>query len=105
MRQYGSICFRHDGPVEAFGDTATHDPLEFLLGEIEMLRELLDRIRPRQPVTEQTRAVLAEVDGRRDVAAISAALAERYAAPVEMIQSDVIEFLDDMAARRLVEVA
>ncbi len=50
-------------------------------------------------------AVLAEVDGRRDVAAISAALAERYAAPVEMIQSDVIEFLDDMAARRLVEVA
>ena len=50
-------------------------------------------------------AVLTEVDGRRDVAAISAALAERYAAPVEMIQSDVIEFLDDMAARRLVEVA
>ena len=49
--------------------------------------------------------MLAEVDGRRDVAAISAALAERYAAPVEMIQSDVIEFLDDMAARRLVEVA
>ena len=50
-------------------------------------------------------AVLAEVDGRRDIAAISEALAERYAAPVEMIQSDVIEFLDDMAARRLVEVA
>lgn len=50
-------------------------------------------------------AVLAEVDGRRDVAAISAALAERYAAPVEMIEADVIEFLDDMAARRLVEVA
>ena len=50
-------------------------------------------------------AVLAEVDGRRDIAAISEALAERYAAPVEMIQSDVIEFLDGMAARRLVEVA
>lgn len=48
-------------------------------------------------------AVLAEVDGLRDIAAISAALAERYAAPVDMIQADVIEFLDDMAARRLVE--
>ena len=50
-------------------------------------------------------AVLAEVDGTRDIAAISAALADRYAAPVEMIEADVIEFLDDMAARRLVEVA
>lgn len=49
-------------------------------------------------------AVLAEVDGLRDIAAISAALADRYAAPVDMIQSDVIEFLEDMAARRLVEV-
>ena len=48
-------------------------------------------------------AVLVEVDGRRDIATISAALAERYAAPVEMIEADVIEFLDDMAARRLVE--
>ena len=49
-------------------------------------------------------AVLAEVDGKRDIATISAALAERYVAPVEMIEADVIEFLDDMAARRLVEV-
>ena len=39
------------------------------------------------------------------LAAISAALADRYAAPVEMIEADVIEFLDDMAARRLVEIA
>ncbi|MBV0892079.1 pyrroloquinoline quinone biosynthesis peptide chaperone PqqD [Paracoccus sp. Z118] len=48
-------------------------------------------------------AVLAEVDGQRDIATISAALAERYAAPVEMIEGDVIEFLNDMALRRLVE--
>lgn len=52
---------------------------------------------------EVGQAVLAEVDGTRDIARISAALAERYAAPVEMIEADVIEFLDDMAARRLVE--
>lgn len=50
-------------------------------------------------------AVLAEVDGHRDIAAISAGLAQRYDAPVEMIQADVIEFLDDMASRRLVERA
>lgn len=49
-------------------------------------------------------AVLAEVDGARDIATISAALAERYAAPVEVIQADVIEFLGNMAAQRLVEV-
>ena len=48
-------------------------------------------------------AVLAEVDGQRDIATISAGLAERYAAPVDVIQGDVIEFLNDMALRRLVE--
>ncbi|HRO13744.1 MAG TPA: pyrroloquinoline quinone biosynthesis peptide chaperone PqqD [Paracoccus sp. (in: a-proteobacteria)] len=48
-------------------------------------------------------AILAEVDGSRDIAAISAVLAERYAAPTEMIEADVLEFLNDMAARRLVE--
>lgn len=48
-------------------------------------------------------AVLAEVDGQRNIATISTALAERYAAPVEMIEGDVIEFLNDMALRRLVE--
>ena len=48
-------------------------------------------------------AVLAEVDGQRDIATISADLAERYAAPVDVIQGDVIEFLNDMALRRLVE--
>ena len=50
-------------------------------------------------------AVMAEIDGARDIAAISAALAERYAAPVAVIQADVIEFLGNMAAQRLVEVA
>lgn len=50
-------------------------------------------------------AVMAEVDGQRDIAAISTCLAERYSAPVDVIQADVIEFLDGMAARRLVEVS
>ena len=49
-------------------------------------------------------AVLAEVDGQRDIAAISAALAGRYAAPVELIQADVTEFLDGMVARKLVDL-
>ena len=49
-------------------------------------------------------AVLAELDGARDIATISAALADRYSAPVEVIQADVIEFLGNMAAQRLVEV-
>lgn len=50
-------------------------------------------------------AVLGEVDGVRDIATISARLAERYAAPVDMIRDDVIEFLQGLADRRLVEVA
>lgn len=50
-------------------------------------------------------AILAEVDGTRDIAAISAGLAARYAAPADMIAADVIDFLDGLAARRFVEAA
>lgn len=50
-------------------------------------------------------AILSELDGLRDIATISDVLAERYAAPADLIAADVIEFLDGLAARRLVEVA
>ena len=50
-------------------------------------------------------AVLAEVDGLRDIAAIAARLAARYEAPVEMVEADVTEFLEGLAARRLVDLA
>ncbi|ARJ69294.1 pyrroloquinoline quinone biosynthesis peptide chaperone PqqD [Paracoccus contaminans] len=50
-------------------------------------------------------AILAELDGIRDIAAISACLSVRYGAAVEEVQPDVIAFLSDMAARRLVAVA
>lgn len=50
-------------------------------------------------------AILTEVDGIRDIGAISASLADRYGAALEEVQPDVIEFLTDMAARRLVDVA
>lgn len=50
-------------------------------------------------------AILAELDGIRDIAAISACLSARYGAPLDEVQPDVIAFLSDMAARRLVAVA
>lgn len=50
-------------------------------------------------------AILSELDGQRDIATISDVLAERYTAPADLIAADVIEFLDGLAARRLVEVA
>lgn len=47
--------------------------------------------------------ILTELDGR-SIRAISGDLAKRYDAPVDAIQSDVIEFLTDLRAKWLVEV-
>ena len=48
-------------------------------------------------------AILAEVDGQRDVAAIAARLAERFGAPVDEVLADVREFLGGLAERRMVD--
>lgn len=50
------------------------------------------------------KAVMDEIDGVSDLAAISQRLAERYAAPVATVAEDVTEFLEGLAARRLVDV-
>ncbi len=50
------------------------------------------------------KAVLDEIDGLSDLAVISHRLAERYGAPVATVAEDVAEFLEGLAARRLVEV-
>ena len=50
-------------------------------------------------------AILAEVDGARDVAAIAAGLAERFGAPPDEVLGDVREFLGGLAERRLVDCA
>jgi pyrroloquinoline quinone biosynthesis protein D len=50
-------------------------------------------------------AILAEVDGARDVAAIATALAARFDAPAEEVLGDVREFLGGLAERRLVDCA
>lgn len=50
-------------------------------------------------------AVLAAVDGRRDLAAIVAKLAQDFAAPPERIAQDARAFLAALMARRMVEIA
>ncbi|MCI4662463.1 MAG: pyrroloquinoline quinone biosynthesis peptide chaperone PqqD [Neomegalonema sp.] len=50
-------------------------------------------------------AVLRELDGERDFAAITAALAAAYAAPQEVIAKDARAFLEDLMDKRMVEVA
>ena len=50
-------------------------------------------------------AVLEKLDGTATIADISSTLAEEYAAPVEVIRQDVIEYPDDLVAKRLVEVS
>ena len=50
-------------------------------------------------------AIIAEIDGRRDVAEIGAALAGRYGADLDEVLPDIVEFLADMAGRRLVDRA
>lgn len=49
-------------------------------------------------------AVMAEVDGASSVSDIALRLSGRFAAPVEVILPDVIEFLDGLADKRLLEV-
>jgi pyrroloquinoline quinone biosynthesis protein D len=50
-------------------------------------------------------AILQTVDGERDVPAIVATLAETFAAPPEQIAGDVRRFLNDLAQRRMIELA
>ena len=50
-------------------------------------------------------AILAEVDGARDVGTIAATLAARFGAPAEEVLGDVREFLGGLAERRLVDRA
>ncbi len=49
--------------------------------------------------------VLKLVDGARSMGDIAAILAERFAAPREVIEADVIEMLRDLAERGVVAVA
>ncbi len=50
-------------------------------------------------------AILAEVDGARDVASIATHLATLYDAPVDEVVGDIREFLGNLAERRLVDFA
>jgi pyrroloquinoline quinone biosynthesis protein D len=50
-------------------------------------------------------AILAEVDGHRDVATIAADLAERFGAPAGEVLADTRDFLAGLAERRLVDRA
>jgi pyrroloquinoline quinone biosynthesis protein D len=50
-------------------------------------------------------AILAEVDGRRDVTAIASTLADRFGAPPEEVLADTRDFLAGLAERRLVDRA
>lgn len=49
--------------------------------------------------------VLKLVDGARSVGAIADTLAERFAAPRDVIEADIIEMLRDLAERGVVTVA
>jgi len=49
-------------------------------------------------------AVLERVDGAASVEAISADLAGVYNAPKDLIEADVIAYLDDLADKRLLDV-
>lgn len=49
-------------------------------------------------------AIISRVDGKRSIAEIAADLASAYAAPAEVIEPDVIEFLADLAEKRMVDL-
>lgn len=49
-------------------------------------------------------AILAEVDGERDLPTVVARLAAKFNAPEDVIHGDVAEFLTDLADKRLLEM-
>lgn len=49
--------------------------------------------------------ILNEIDGRRSVAEIAGGLAIRFDAPADEVGSDVAEFLQGLADKRLVDVS
>lgn len=50
-------------------------------------------------------AILSAVDGARSLSAIAGHLAEVYNAPKNVIEGDVVEFLDGLAEQRLIDYA
>jgi pyrroloquinoline quinone biosynthesis protein D len=54
---------------------------------------------------EQATEILKLVDGNRDVRAIAADLAARYAAPEDVVLADVAVMLADLAARGAIRLA
>ena len=81
------------GLLDTFGPKRVRDTPVLLGPEVALMLD---------PVGQ---AVLAELDGARDLATIAQELAARYDAPVETVLADIAEFLDGLAARRLVDVA
>lgn len=49
--------------------------------------------------------ILTEIDGKRPISQIAQELGQRFSAPEQEIAADMIEFLQDLVARRLVEVS
>ena len=73
-----------------------------------------DRVRDKQVLLGPERAlildqvghaILGAVDGARSLSEISGHLAEIYKAPKDVIEGDVIEFLDGLADQRLIDYA
>jgi len=54
---------------------------------------------------ETGHAILSEVDGQRSIAEIARHLAALYNAPEDAIASDIVEFVDDLADKRVMEFA
>lgn len=49
-------------------------------------------------------AVIAAIDGRSSIAAIAAALAARYGAPVAKVEADITAMVERLAARRVIDL-
>lgn len=49
-------------------------------------------------------AILSQVDGMASIAQISSCLATKFSAPADVIETDVMTYLSDLADKRLVEL-
>ena len=78
------------------------------------VRRHFDRVRGRNVLLgperalmldETGHAILTEIDGARSIDEIARDLAARYNAPADAIAADIVEFLSDLADKRLMDYA
>jgi len=74
--------------------------------QFDKLRDVWVLLAPERAITldQVGHAILSEIDGTRDFAAITKGLAEKFGAPLAAVETDSAEFIGALVDRRFVDL-